>query len=384
MKNWFNFRKILFLCDSTLTLDYSQNFFMDNLTVNAKEMPKISVIIPVYNTEKYVEASVRSVMNQTYGNLEIICVDDGSTDGSLDILHRLAKEDGRITVLAKPNGGAGDTRNYGIEHSDSEWLCFLDSDDAIAPDAFDLLSASFKYNPDMVHFGIEVLSEDGSEVDRKDIRYYNLNYEGLMELTDLMILHVDASSSNKLFRRDIIEKYALRFEKMYFEDYLFSMQYMSVIKNVYYFKDKLYQYLRRSGSIMNETFNGTPRAIDHLRVFEHLIDFVYRNRMQEKHRRLLSKSFVACYSFAIRYTVRDMIPEIVDYATSVYKKYGVLSRRLNRIVENGTVKFVSNKKNGWFSFYFQKIFAMKYEYIDYHLYKVVKIFNVIVYKKPIS
>ena len=86
--------------------------------------------------------------------------------------------------------------------------------------AFDLLSASFKYNPDMVHFGIEVLSEDGSEVDRKDIRYYNLNYEGLMELTDLMILHVDASSSNKLFRRDIIEKYALRFEKMYFEDYL--------------------------------------------------------------------------------------------------------------------------------------------------------------------
>ena len=79
-----------------------------------------------------------------------------------------------------------------------------------------------------------------------------------------------------------------------------------------------------------------------------------------------------------------MIPEIVDYATSVYKKYGVLSRRLNRIVENGTVKFVSNKKNGWFSFYFQKIFAMRYEYIDYHLYKVVKIFNVIVYKKPIS
>ena len=75
---------------------------------------KISVIVPVYNTEKYVEATVRSLMNQTYRNIEIICVNDGSTDGSLEILERLQKEDDRIVVLTKKNGGLGDTRNYGI------------------------------------------------------------------------------------------------------------------------------------------------------------------------------------------------------------------------------------------------------------------------------
>ena len=77
---------------------------MDNLTIQDKAKPKISVIIPVYNTEKYLEASVRSVMNQTYSNLEIICVNDGSTDGSLDVLNRLKSEDDRIVVLTKENG----------------------------------------------------------------------------------------------------------------------------------------------------------------------------------------------------------------------------------------------------------------------------------------
>ena len=355
---------------------------MDNLAVQDKTRPKISVIIPVYNTEKYVETSVRSVMNQTYRNLEIICVNDGSTDGSLEILNRLAEEDDRIIVLTKENGGLGDTRNYGIAHSSSEWLSFLDSDDTLSPDAFEKLSEAFEYSPDMIHFGINVVSEDGSAVDPKDVKYYRIRYEGLHNLTDSMILHVDVSAADKLFRRSILKRFDIHFEKILFEDYQFSMQYMSVIRSVYYFKEKFYNYLRRGGSIMNQTFNRTPRAIDHLRAFEYLCRFVHRNGMEEEFRRLLSKAFMSCYAFAIRYTTEDMIPEVVDYATSLYRKFGVLNKRLDKIIENRTVKFVSTKKNGVFSYYLQRVFALKYEYVDYKIYKVLKIFNVIVYKIP--
>ena len=355
---------------------------MDNLAVQDKARPKISVIIPVYNTEKYVETSVRSVMNQTYRNLEIICVNDGSTDGSLEILNRLAEEDDRIIVLTKENGGLGDTRNYGIAHSSSEWLSFLDSDDTLSLDAFEKLSEAFEYSPDMIHFGINVVSEDGSAVDPKDVKYYRIRYEGLHNLTDSMILHVDVSAADKLFRRSILKRFDIHFEKILFEDYQFSMQYMSVIRTVYYFKNKLYNYLRRGGSIMNQTFAKTPRAIDHLRSFDYFCTFVYENRMNEEFRRLLSKSFIACYSFAIRYTTPDMLPEVVDYATELYHRYGVLNKRLDRVIENRTVKFASTRKNGWLSFYVQKLFALRYEYVDYKLYKVLKIFGIIVYKIP--
>ena len=133
---------------------------------------------------------------------------------------------------------------------------------------------------------------------------------------------------------------------------------------------------------MNQTFNKTPRAIDHLRAFEYFCRFVHQNGMEEEFRRLLSKSFMACYAFTIRYTTPDMLSEIVDYATSLYGKYGVLNKRLDRVIENRTVKFVSTQKNGFFSYYLQKVFALRYEYIDYKLYKVVKLFNVIVYKVP--
>ena len=352
------------------------------MTEQTKTQPAISVIIPVYNTEKYVEASVRSVMNQTYPNLEIICVNDGSTDSSLEILNRLKEEDPRIRVLSKENGGLGDTRNYGILHSTSEWLSFLDSDDTLEPDAFEVVSRAFAEEPDMIHFGINVVSEDGSEVSVKDIRYYQIRHEGLINITDSMMLHVDVSAADKLYRKSILKKYDIHFEKILYEDYQFSMQYMSVIRNVYYFKDKLYNYLRRGGSIMNQTFNRTPRAIDHLRSFDYVCDFVYRHKMQDEFRRLLSKSFVACYTFAIRYTTEDMIPEIVSFATDLYHRYGVLNRRLHRIIENGTVKFVSNRKNGWLAYYSQKLFSLKYEYIDYKLYKVLRIFNAIIYKVP--
>ena len=104
-----------------------------------RNLPLLTIIIPVYNTEKYLERCVESVRNQTYDNLEIILIDDGSTDASGGICDRLAEEDGRIVVLHKKNGGQSSARNMGLDIATGELIGFVDSDDYIVPDMYETL-----------------------------------------------------------------------------------------------------------------------------------------------------------------------------------------------------------------------------------------------------
>ena len=97
------------------------------------EKPLISVIIPVYNTEAYLERCLVSVLSNTYRDLEVICINDGSTDGSLEILNAFARQDERVTVIDKKNGGLSAARNDGLRRATGEWIAFIDSDDWTAP-----------------------------------------------------------------------------------------------------------------------------------------------------------------------------------------------------------------------------------------------------------
>ena len=107
---------------------------------------KISVIIPVYNVEKYLDKCIMSVINQSYKNLEIIIVDDGSTDNSRVLCDKYAKIDNRIKVFHKKNGGLSDARNFGLKHATGEFIAFLDSDDWVDKDLYKILYDNiFKY-----------------------------------------------------------------------------------------------------------------------------------------------------------------------------------------------------------------------------------------------
>lgn len=124
---------------------------------------KISVIVPVYNCEPYVERCVRSIMEQSYTNLEIICVNDGSTDDSGTILDNLACEDGRIRVIHQANAGVSAARNTGLDAAAGELITFVDSDDAIEPDMYEILLPYFTdQNIDIVHCGYKRMYLDGS------------------------------------------------------------------------------------------------------------------------------------------------------------------------------------------------------------------------------
>lgn len=124
---------------------------------------KISVIIPVYNCAPYVERCVRSIAAQTHPDLEIICVDDGSIDGSGEILDQLAHEDERIRVIHQNNAGVSAARNAGIDVATGEFITFVDSDDAIEPDMYETLLSCFdNENVDVAHCGYKRIRPDGT------------------------------------------------------------------------------------------------------------------------------------------------------------------------------------------------------------------------------
>lgn len=102
-------------------------------------MPEVSVIIPVYNKCKYIETSLRSVLEQSFRDLEVIAVNDGSTDESLAVLNQLAEADERIRVLDIPNGGVSNARNVGLSYARGQWIQFLDADDLLEPGYYRML-----------------------------------------------------------------------------------------------------------------------------------------------------------------------------------------------------------------------------------------------------
>ena len=102
-------------------------------------MPLVSFIIPTYNTEKYIKATVYSILNQSYEDIEIIAVNDGSTDKSLEILNDIENNDNRLKIINTKNQGVSSARNTGIDNANGEWVYFIDSDDLLLPDALSVL-----------------------------------------------------------------------------------------------------------------------------------------------------------------------------------------------------------------------------------------------------
>lgn len=344
----------------------------------SKTVHQITVVIPVYNVEKYLETSVRSVMNQTFRALKIVCVNDGSTDDSRAILERLAEEDDRIVVINQENMGLGGARNTGISVADTEWISFIDSDDTLREDAYEVMSRALASDVDMIHFGTEIVMERGGEPQKNDKRYYEVRYEGLTEITDTHIMNSDVSSCNKLFRKSILDKYDIRFDHIRYEDFAFTVKYLSVSKTVWYVKDKLYNYLRRANSIMNDTFKGTPYSIDHLYSYNYVYEFMVKNNILDEHKDCMTNFFISCYWFSVNHGTEEIIPEVEEYATYLWSKSPLLRDGITKTLVFAP-KYVMKQRT--ITRILEKAFSIKNEMEGGNLNKVVRLFGVAIYKK---
>lgn len=260
--------------------------------------PVLSVIIPVYNTEKYLIKCLDSVINQTFKSMEVICVNDGSTDNSLDILKKYQSIDDRVKIINKKNGGLSSARNIGIEHAQGSYITFVDSDDFIESNAYqDTLYCFDNSKVDLVYFSTRLVIEDN--ISRtQDQRYFEHKYTGLVNLSNDVIAKMDVCAWNKIYKLSIIKKYDIRFPNgLWYEDNPFFWSYALVSDSAFFVNDKFYNYLIRTGSIMSQhnqqgkVYPKTLHELDSLLGFEYLLHFVFKWNLFEKFKTVLIDLF---------------------------------------------------------------------------------------------
>lgn len=245
-----------------------------------ENQPIVSVIIPVYNVEDYLCECIDSVINQTYKNLEIILVDDGSTDSSGKICDDYAEKDERIRVIHKNNSGPSKTRNVGLEHTKGKYIYFLDSDDYIELNALEMLVQAAETNDaDLVFFEAHSFSDDGAEINQGYV--VKGNYKAKSGYEVLADLHKNKDYHCAIYllfiKRNLIEENKVTFlESAYCsEDMLFTYQIYCQAKKVIQCKNTLYHRRYRSGSIVT-----SGKSERHFRsccdVYEEIRDFSER------------------------------------------------------------------------------------------------------------
>lgn len=189
---------------------------------------KVSIIIPVYNSEELIKVSLDSAMNQTLREIEIICIDDGSEDGSGDILKEYAKNDSRFKILSQDNARAGQARNNGLNHAKGEYIVFLDSDDWLEKDICELLyDHAMNLDVDLVLFDNRWYLEDSNSNASDLIKKNQLNFLNLLntERETLFILKILKRIINHLYL--IINIFIIKFSAAFLE--LFGLNFLKLL-----------------------------------------------------------------------------------------------------------------------------------------------------------
>lgn len=209
-------------------------------------MPIISIIIPNYNGEEYLSKCLESVLLQTFKDFEIICVDDGSTDNSINIIKSFQKKDSRILLFQQNQSGPGCARNLGIENSAGDYILFLDSDDILAKDALSsLYNYQIKYDVDFICGKIKYF-DNITNKEIKCIGWNNVSSSAIYNINDIrsqLFQKIVPVNHGKLFIRKIILDNNLKFEKYNMaEDALFVYSYLLYIKNLIFIDNIIYEY----------------------------------------------------------------------------------------------------------------------------------------------
>lgn len=215
----------------------------------------ISIIIPIYNCQNYLKRCLDSIFMQDYKNFEVICIDDGSTDYSAQIIKEY-----NVRYYYQENSGQAIARNKGIELANGEWLCFVDGDDAVEPNYLSKMFEATHNDVDIVVCRIKRINEDDS---------YNVDVIkklGLINNKEALVT-VNLGPTNKLIRKKVIKDSRFAGDKLRFEDILFTVEVLINSRRIYIINDILYDYFVRENSTMrkfDDTLNDIFTILDRL------------------------------------------------------------------------------------------------------------------------
>ena len=279
-------------------------------------MPKVSILVPIYNVEKYLRECLDSLVNQTLKDIEIICVNDGSTDNSRKILQEYADKDSRVKIIDKENGGISSVRNLGIKLAAGEYISFIDSDDWVSLDFLEkLYNAAVKYNADIACTNLVRVYKHKNTYYAKYKKYRctnkpRLKYEWA-KIPDNCYVH------NRIYERKKLQKTGILFEEgINFEDMEFSHKILYVLNNFVTVPDTYYFYRDNPYSIVN--INSEKNMNNYKYAIKKCLDFVAENNIcwsrQRKYHYSSKESF---HLFGLP------LLKIVTYCN--YKKYYILN-----------------------------------------------------------
>ena len=261
-------------------------------------MVRISVIIPVYNVENYLNECLDSVLNQTFEDFEVICINDGSTDSSLDILRTYEKMDSRVRIISQENKGAGASRNIALKKACGEYVYFMDSDDYLKLTAFEeLMERYYDKNPDFIMFKINNFIEQSGET--IDDVYYRMPYlkervgDNSFCYDDVgdFLLRLCVCPPSSIYNRKFIKD--IRFpEGLLFEDNVFFTHAIFKAQKVYFYDEFLYNRRRRLDST---TAPISVRSLDVIEITNILIDLCNEYDHKEHMRHLYKRIFHDTY-----------------------------------------------------------------------------------------
>lgn len=309
--------------------------------------PKVSVIIPVYNTSEYLEQCISSIINQTLSDIEIIAVDDGSTDDSIEKLLNFANQDSRITVVQQQNNYAGTARNAGLQLAKGKYLAFFDSDDFFEPnllqEAYELAESE---NSDVVCFQFFKYEHETGIVDHEKKWGISLPYKGKPfvsyspkdpEVSNKLFATTTPAPWNKLFRKSLVDKFNLRFQSLKATNDLFFTDSNLFLANRITYLFKPLAYYRNNQSNLS---NSGKRGMDFSKAYFALEKSLSSNNLLSTFSQSLYYSFISssCWEYDRSIENKDDIKNLLeDLINTKYRNYmqvlpSNLSERVRKII----------------------------------------------------
>lgn len=329
-------------------------------------MVKVSVIVPVYNNEEYLNKCLSSLCNQTLNDIEIICINDGSTDSSLDILNDFKRNDERVVVLSQENQGAGASRNNGIDIAQGEYISFVDGDDWLEKDSLEkLYNNASNNNSDLVLFNSVERRADNKTKDRiyiprddaidYDNFVFDYNYSKRLVMNAMFVVW------SKIYKTSFIKENNIKFDTYkIFNDVQFHVESMLLSKRISYVPDILYNYNKLNESSLQTSKSNSNKRLLVFNVFEGVENFLVEHDL-----------FDEFYTNFIQFKITESKANL-ERTTDEFKEEFYSQMRKEFIRMNVDIETLEKIPNKYYSFYIHVLNCHTYAHYEIYVFEVSK------------
>ena len=306
---------------------------------NAEKTPELSIIVPIYKVEKYLDECIQSILGQTFTDFELILVDDGSPDACPQMCDAAAEQDSRVRVIHQKNGGLSAARNTGIEAARGNWLGFVDSDDFVAPDMYEkLYHAAVNAGADCAMCSVHLIHEDGSWMDTlQHWKVYGGGYTG-EDILKTITWQNNAPylvAWNKLYRREVFRTLRYPVGRINEDVFVFA-ELFDTIKMVACVEQPLYFYRQRTGSIMQS--KCTLRNLDEMWSFVHCFECFQRSGRMEMLPFVESRVFAKLTGVYYRLSAQEQHSDAMRQAMAAQKKAAKFLRQQGMLTKKAALR----------------------------------------------